>query len=230
MTLPKNHPAWNSLLNSNPISPSLMVFTTERARCCVIVIEICSASSFTSFFVTDDSAPPSPLFALDWDGGAPRFAPRFGGERPRPAVSLATSSLDSLACAPLVATVRTMPAARSTLRDAVSGPPPPQRDGDDNGGAPWPAQATDDGVPDRVPDGVDDGIVAVVDASDAACAAPMRGCPPRPGPANGGAPLPTPVKDDVVTDGEDGVVAVVDASDAACAMEPGPGAATAAQK
>ena len=103
MTLPKNHPAWNSLLNLYPISPSLMVFTTEQARCCIIVIEICSASSFISFFVTDDSTPPSPLFALDWDGGAPCFAHRFGGKRPCPAVFLATSPLDSLACAPLLA-------------------------------------------------------------------------------------------------------------------------------
>jgi hypothetical protein len=39
-------------------------------------------------------------------------------------------------------------------------------DGDDDGGAPWPAPATDDGVPNRD----DGGVVAVVDATDAACA------------------------------------------------------------
>ncbi len=51
-------------------------------------------------------------------------------------------------------------------------------DGDDDGGAPWPAPATDDGVP----DGDNGGVVAVVDAPDAACAAG-----PGPGPGPGAA-------------------------------------------
>ena len=78
-----------------------MVFAAEPARC-VIVIGICS-SSLASFFAADDSVPPSVLFALDRDGGALRFARRGGGKRPRAVVSLATSSLDDLVCAPLVA-------------------------------------------------------------------------------------------------------------------------------
>ena len=84
-------------------SPVYGRISTEQARCCVIVIEICSASSFISFLITENSAPTSPLFALDWDGGGPLFAPRFGGKRHRQAVSVATSSLDRLACAPLLA-------------------------------------------------------------------------------------------------------------------------------
>ena len=83
-------------------SPVYGRISTEQARCCVIVIEICSASSFISFLITENSAPTSPLFALDWDGGGPLFAPRFGGKRHRPAVSVATSFLDRLACAPLL--------------------------------------------------------------------------------------------------------------------------------
>ncbi len=59
-------------------------------------------------------------------------------------------------------------------------------DGDDDGGAPWPAPATDDGVP----DGDGGGVVVVVDAPDA--------CAAGPGAAVGAAAAEAAVPSDIV--------------------------------